>query len=84
MKTVLPPAIQTIEQAKDFLKALHDNDEAFHPEDDAHDITWRTCEPTDQEKDVLNRRMSEIYDLPGAFDPCGYLLELMEADIVKK
>ena len=84
MKTILPEAIKTIAQAKDFLSDLVRNGEMYHPEDDAHDIDWQTCEtPTAQECDQLNKLMDDIYDLPGndgrhcegiAFDPCEYLI----------
>lgn len=40
MKTTLPTAINTIEEAKTFLTELNTNGEAYHPEDDAHDIIW--------------------------------------------
>lgn len=38
MKTNLPAAITTIDEAKAFLTELHANGESYHPEDDAHDV----------------------------------------------
>lgn len=86
MKTRLPNHITTIEEAKTFLKELYDNDETFHPEDDAHDIAWNLPDnlvPTHEECEKLNHLMDDIYDLPGndgrhcgkmIFDPCEFLL----------
>lgn len=62
------------------------NSEAFHPEDDAHDILWDLENvPTYEECEQLNKLMDDIYNLPGndgkhdnsiAFCPCGFLLDL--------
>lgn len=86
MKTALPDSIKTVEEAKAFLTALHSNSEAFHPEDDAHDILWDLENvPTYEECEQLNKLMDDIYNLPGndgkhdnsiAFCPCGFLLDL--------
>lgn len=84
MKTKLPDAINTIDEAKQFLTDLHNNGEAFHPEDNAHDIIWNGMNvsnvPTPAECDQLNKLMNDIYNLPGndgdhanpEFDPCGF------------
>jgi len=86
MKTVLPTSINTVEEAKKFLTELHNNNETFHPEDDAHTIVWETSSPTKEECDQINKLMSEIYAFPGnedsqnmVFDPCEFLLSLSEA-----
>lgn len=93
MKTKLPPEIKTIEQAKELLKALFDNNEDFHPEDDAHTILWSTTQVSEQEADQLNKLMNDIYNLPGndgrhcdpmVFDPCEYLWVLREEDLAKE
>jgi hypothetical protein len=82
MLTSLPHSINTIEQAKEFLLALYNNNEVFHPEDDAHDIAWQTCNmPTQSECDQLNKLMEDIYNLNKTkklevFDPCEYILHL--------
>lgn len=85
MKTILPVAIKTIAQAKKLLTDLYNNNEYFHPEDDAHDIVWGTCEePSFEDKEQLNTLMGQIYLLKGndgrhdklKFCPCGYLLYL--------
>jgi hypothetical protein len=81
MKTHLPDSIDNISQAKAFLKELDKNNEEFHPEDDAHDIIWtkvaETDRPTPDECDRLNSLMGDIYKL-GEFDPCEYLLDLVD------
>lgn len=80
MKTKLPLAITTIEEAKILLTALNNNGEAFHPEDDANEC-FDTL--TKEECDQLNKLMGDIYNLDGneshlsmIFDPCEYLLML--------
>jgi len=76
MKTILPPSIITVNQAKNFLKALYDNGEAFHPEDNVNDVMF-LMEVTAQERALLNKLMDDIYNL-GDFDPCNYLMELID------
>ncbi len=80
MRTHLPEAITSVEEAKAFLQALCTNNEAFHPEDDAHDIVWGSCpHATEEECDLLNKLMGDIYDLPDVpekFDPCGFLIDI--------
>lgn len=83
MKTKLPDKITTWNEAKSFLKSLHDNGESYHPEDDAFDIDWATASPTEQESERLNELMNEIYSLPEMKDypnveqcPCGFLCDL--------
>jgi len=86
MNTRLPIKIETIEGAKQFLTELNNNDEIYHPEDDAHDVDWtNTIEPTNEEKDQLNKLMDDIYNLPEVWsptnpkgwDPCCYVLTLI-------
>jgi hypothetical protein len=81
MKTTLPSKITTVEEAKEFLTALFDNNESYHPEDDAHDIDWTTCEPTEEEKEQLNKLMGNMYGLNGEpfFDPCAFLWDMIVA-----
>lgn len=86
MKTTLPASIATVQEAKNLLKALRQNQESFHPEDDTHSIDWTMKKPpTKNECDLLNKLMTDIYNLPGndgrhcgemIFDPCLYLLLL--------
>lgn len=90
MFTTLPPAINTIDQAKAFLTELYENGEAFNPEDDANDIVFPVHHaqvPDRSECDQLNKLMADIYELPGnnsahdmVFDPCGFLLDLQAAE----
>lgn len=93
MKTTLPVSINTVGEAKAFLAELYTNGESFHPEDDAHDILWNEVEVSPAEADQLNALMSMIYELPECtpkhdgeiglymdFDPCGYILDIHNAD----
>ena len=83
MKTTLPEEITTINEAKQLLTALHNNGEAFHPEDDANDLCGDPF--TIDEGNQLNKLMADIYSLPGnenypndlAFDPCGFFCDLI-------
>lgn len=83
MKTKLPEAITTVEEAKAFITDLFNNGEGYHPEDDAFDVIWTSSNPTIVEKMQLNKLMADIYDLPGnedyrnmVFDPCGLFCDL--------
>lgn len=87
MKTKLPDAITSIEEAKAFLTDLYNNGESYHPEDNAHDVDWNVPHnvtvPDFAECEHLNKLMDDIYKLPGndniesmAFDPCEFLLHL--------
>ena len=75
MKTKLPTAITTIEEAKAFLKELNSNCEAFHPEDDAEDIgDWLGINddaesPTAEECKQLNKLLKDIFYLEGNVAP---------------
>lgn len=88
MKTSLPEKIDTVEQAKNFLRELHKNGETFHPEDDAHTIVWETAVVSESERNQLNKLTEDIYNLEGnqkgadamVFDPCWYLLNLQAID----
>lgn len=79
LTTVLPEQITSVEEAQKLLTELHRNDESFHPEDDANDIEWDTCDPTPEECEKLNKLMGDIYKLPD-FDPCEFILELMKEE----
>jgi hypothetical protein len=88
MRTRLPLRIDTVEEAKEFLTDLYNNGEAYHPEDDAHDIIWVGTEVSMFEKDRLNELMQNIYDLPCnsdrypdlGFDPCEHINEMFYRD----
>jgi hypothetical protein len=89
MKTVLPIKISTVDEAKELLTNLYNNDETFHPEDDATTVgntlngDWKPLF-TKEEGEHLNELMGQIYLLDGnngnhatpLFDPCEFLLEL--------
>ncbi len=91
MKTKLPVAITTVDEAKAFLSELYKNDESYHPEDDANDIEWDGDNPpTKQECDQMNKLMDDIYSLKGqegnlakVFCPCEFLL-MQDPDYVKE
>ena len=72
MKTNLNIEIRSQEDAEAFLVALNDNGEAFHPEDDAHDVLWSRMDiPSKDDLDRLNELMEACF----AFcDPCEILL----------
>lgn len=80
-KLTLPTKIETIAEAKTHLDMLHNEGLAYHCEDDAVDclkglVTQKQCKH-------LNKLMDDIYGLnknvriPETFDPCGYLLDLI-------
>lgn len=85
MKTILPKSINSIEDANKLLRELFENNESFHPEDDAHDvIDVHTNKEifTEEEADKLNDLIGQMYEIDG-YDPCEYLLELTrEANVV--
>jgi len=84
MKTILPESIKTVYEAKEFLMELTLNGEAFHPEDDAHEVIWALPTeqiPTEDECEKLNDLMADIFFNINAgyrnypvFDPCEYLI----------
>lgn len=81
LKTQLPQAINTIDEAKAFLNELFKNGETYHPDDDASDCLEGIV--TKEQGAQLNKLMDDIRALPGneypqnmAFDPCDYLLDL--------
>lgn len=76
MRTTLPDTIKTESEAGAFLTDLHNNGEAFHPDDNAHDIIWHTCNPTKHERDKLNDLMGQIAKIPN-FDPCSVFVALL-------
>ena len=83
MKTKLPKAINSVDEAKAFLTDLHNNNEAYHPEENAHEILWDGVHASEAECDKLNKLMDDIYSLPELdnypnveWDPCGFLLDL--------
>ena len=79
MKTALPFNIVTAKEARAFLSELHANGESFHPEDDASDMYGGPGQKmfTEQEAAQLNALMGQMFRIKG-FDPCGYLLRLVQ------
>lgn len=96
IKIQLPNAISTIEEAKKFLRSLHNIGADYHCEDDANDIKFLNLSeknrPTADQCNQLNKLMEDIYNLPGndgkhdnsiIFCPCGFLLRENEIYLVK-
>lgn len=87
-KTSLPEKINTIEEAKKFLRELHANNEHYHCEDDANDCLQGYV--TKEQGDRLNKLMNDIYSLDCnkdrtnlGFCPCGFLLmEMREFKVI--
>ena len=83
LKTKLPAVITSPTEAVAFLTELYNNDEAYHPEDNALDVEWESADPSIAERAQLNKLMNDIYSLEGNIDaqnmicdPCLILLEL--------
>lgn len=85
LKTSIPDTITTIDQAKEYLKQLFDNNESYHPDDSADSISW-DVELTPEKAAQMDILMNSIYNLPCTgeysyncfFDPCAYIMELGE------
>jgi hypothetical protein len=75
MRTKLPDSITTVEEAKMFLTELVNNNEEYHPEDDAMDVEWIMETVSQDEMMQLNKLMDDIYDL-NAIDPCEFIIDL--------
>lgn len=82
MKTNLDREINCDQDAEQFLQELIDNNEHYHPEEDAHDIEWLTVNCSFEEAEKLNGLMTRIYDgiMMGEItkDPCEYILDNIE------
>ena len=74
MKTNLNRTIENEEEAKAFLQDLIDNNEAYHPDEDAQDIIFQEAEVTQKEAHRLNVLMGQVFEVEG-FDPYGYLID---------
>lgn len=75
MKTKLNITITNEAEAIEFLTELYENNEVYHPEDNAHDVLFETCEPSKRHRNDLNRLMDEIYTNTN-IDPCEILLDI--------
>lgn len=75
MKTKIPEKIESMEAVNAYLTELHNNDEAYHPEDDAREIDNLF---TREEGEQLNTAMEQVYAVCNAngADPCEILLRL--------
>jgi len=79
MRTVLPTVIESVEAAKVFMTLLHNNGEAFDPEEDAYDIDWSFLDVDEQPSELelvkLNMLMDEMLRMPG-FEVQEFLMDL--------
>jgi len=75
MKTNLNIEIKTEYDAVQFLNELCQNGEEYHPEDDAMDVQWNSCEdpPTAEEMAKLNELMAQVYANTD-IDPCEIIV----------
>jgi hypothetical protein len=87
---ILPNAITSIKEAKEYLNLLEKEGMIYHPEDDANDIIG--FDITKEEGDHLNKLMEDIYNLPGndgkhddtiLFCPCEYIISISDEDYIK-
>lgn len=77
MQTNLIRAIASIEDAKAYLRELHDNGEAYHPDDSADSVEWLGIAPDANECVKLDSLMDACRDF---LDPCEELLALGHGD----
>ena len=77
MKTNLNRKIASIEDARQYLSELHDNDEAYHPDDSADSVEWSGNAPDANECIKLDELMDACRDF---LDPCEELLALGHKD----
>jgi hypothetical protein len=80
MKTNLNRVIESEQDALEYLWELYDNGEAYHPEDDASDIVYRSTDiqPNEDEIEQLNSLMECVYMY--IYDPCEILLKWINGD----
>lgn len=75
MNTILPESITSVSEAKKYLSDLHHNGEAYHPDDDAHDVLFQTCNPSSVQRDKMNYLMSQVFTFD-SLDPYAFLIDL--------
>ena len=77
MKDYFKQELKKPTQVTEFFNKLYKDGFLYHPEDDAHDIITSDDSKlfTDEEADILNQRMVEVWNVYG--DPCEYVLNLM-------
>jgi hypothetical protein len=77
MKTNLPEQIDSVQEAKDFLKEMVENGEIYHPKEDAFDIVWKSPPPTEDQMILLNKLMFDIENLEDEnFNALNYILSI--------
>jgi len=74
--------IKSIEDVKNFVQYLIDNDQLYHFEDDPIDVINNNDEPvfTPYECDLLDRRINEICELNMLEDAFNFALEHLESE----
>lgn len=74
MQTNLKTTIETQEQAKTYIRELWKNGELYHLEDNAKDVVWDPCLPSETEMLLLDSNRDKIFKvLP---DPFKFILTL--------
>ena len=76
MKTNLGIEIKTISDANKFTLELFNNNELFHFDDNAEDITWFECEPTSEEIKQLNNLVNQLFEIEN-YDPFEFAMSLI-------
>jgi len=75
MRTKLPIELNTLQDVKDYLTALYNNNEHYHPDDNAED-----CFPfaTHEETEQMNRLMDKTFEIAAScnFDVYLFILHL--------
>jgi hypothetical protein len=77
MKTNLDRKINSIEDARAYLRELDTNGEAYHPDDSADSVEWDGNAPDANECILLDSLMDACRDF---LDPCEELLALGHRD----
>jgi len=81
MITNIDITISNADEARNFLIELANNDEAYHPDDDAHEIfniDSGEASFTEKEADKLNDLMGQIFEIPD-FDPYEDIIRIYNA-----
>lgn len=87
MKTNLEINIKTSKDAEAFITELCNNNEAYHPEDDALEIIFSDLpveqQPTEKERKKLNDLMDKVYEVAD-FDPCELILTILSPEMTQE
>jgi hypothetical protein len=78
MKTNLNRTIESKTNAIDFLFELHQNNEIFHPDDDASDTIWKEM-PNEEQIGTINKLMDDCFKV---CDPSDLSYQILYDDAV--